>query len=109
MPRKVPLPESALASESWPNTDEQDLALFLEMHEAEFRADPRNILPAFEALASVVAYHRRNPNPEKKDTIALPWWAAEALSLRYCDYRDSAMSLAPKTLGEAYRIEGHGQ
>jgi hypothetical protein len=100
--------ESPLEEQAWPLSPEQDLAFFLTSLEEQFRLDPTNKLPAFEALAIIAAYVWQTDEPSPT-TVPVPWWVVDVLAFDFNKYRDAARSNARMTLGEAYQLEGGGQ
>jgi hypothetical protein len=88
---------------------EDQLNLMLQAWSAEFKADSTNALPAFEALASIVAYRWQSGDAGLSDSGIVPWWAVETLGAGYMKYRDAAIDGRTTKLGEAYGLEGGRQ
>jgi hypothetical protein len=109
MPKKKrKIVESPLQDAPWPFSPERDLAHILATLETQFRSDTSNPLPAFDALCHFAAYvwkHEEAP----RHSILIPWWIVQTLAIGFSEYRDSADSTTPMTLGEAYNLEGRGQ
>ena len=107
MVKKTPMPESPLGDVSLTDAPENELELCLDILRQQFETNPSHTLPAFEALTAIVSHawlHDEHP-----PTVTVPWWTAEILCEGFMRYRDSALTAAPITLGEAYGIEGGGQ
>lgn len=109
MRKRGPLPESPLLGKPWPRSLEQDLAHYLVDAKKKFQTNPSHPLPAFEALNQIASYvWKKNEDPPPQ-FVPVPWWVIELLAKGYNEYRDSAQTIAPKSLGEAYKLEGGGQ
>ncbi len=106
MTKKVVLPESPLTGLDLGLSPEEDLALNLEYEAERFRSDPTNPLRAFMALAYIVAYWWGKEEDPPHNRVEIPWWVAHVLAEGFHRYRDSAQSIAPMSLGEAYQLEG---
>jgi hypothetical protein len=108
MPKKKKTVESPLQDTPWPFSLEQDLANILTTLETQFRSDTSDPLPAFEALSHIASYIWKQERPPTH-SVPVPWWIVETLAIGSNEYRDSASSVTPMTLGEAYNVEGRGQ
>lgn len=100
--------ESPLSDETWSLSDEESLALFLEVAREQFASDRTNPLPAFKAIGFVTSYYwQQGTSPE---TIEIPLWAAETICSGFMQYWDEAKGAAPRqSFGEALGLEGGGQ
>lgn len=110
MSKKSDLPESPLDSEAWPLTSEEDLELFLRVEYERFLAEPSHALPAFQALAYIMAsLWRQEQQPSPLNTVRVPLWAAQAITHGFMEYQQATQQKQSTTFGGAYGIEGGGQ
>jgi len=109
MPKKLKLIDSPLDDIDLGFSREEELELNLELARFKYDQDQSTALAAFQALNYLVGYCWRQEKQPLDDIIPLPWWAAEVLAEGYLRYEETASSVAPKTLGEAFGMEGGGQ
>ena len=104
------LPKSPLEDEQWPFTPEEELALFVEMEHQQLEAEPSHTLPAFNALAFIMAATwKREETGAPEAEVVLPKWVAETLAQGFFKYRDAAHASQKVSLDEAFCLEGRGQ
>lgn len=109
MPKKLKLIDSPLDDIDLGFSLEEELEMNLELSRFKFDQDRSTALAAFQALNYLVTRWWQEGKQPLDDTIPLPWWAAEVLTEGYLRYQETVSSIAPKSLGEAFGMEGGGQ
>lgn len=109
MPKQLNLIDSPLKDIDLGFSLEEELEFNLELARFKFDQDRSTALAAFQALNYLVGYWWQRGKQPLEDTVPLPWWAAEVLAEGYLRYQETVSSVAPKTLGETFGMEGGGQ